>query len=114
MIICTYTMALDEDNDYTNIAGIIKVVDDDNGIITVLCKAKKDDIREFNIKISKGTSSIFVRDVKGLLSVENIKELIPGDDVSIKCRWIKDEYETVEIEKREKVKNVISIENNMP
>jgi hypothetical protein len=91
LIFCTLTTALEEGNSYTTITGIAKDV-------------KNDDIREFNIKISKGTKLIFVRNVNGLLSVESIKELISGDEVSIKCKGHKGEYETVEIEKIDKVK----------
>jgi hypothetical protein len=104
LIFCTLTTALEEGNSYTTITGIAKDVDHENDMITIVMETKNDDIREFNIKISKGTKLIFVRNVNGLLSVESIKELISGDEVSIKCKGHKGEYETVEIEKIDKVK----------
>ena len=68
----------------------------------------------FSIKIGKDKNYIFVRDIKGPLSVDSFKELKLGDDVFIKCKGPESEYEAVEIEKIYKVKNGISTEEDMP
>ena len=110
--IVAYTMALEEENSYTTILGRVTNIDQEKDMITIVKEAKKDDIRELNIKIGKGTNYIFVRDITGLLSVDSIKELQLGDDVSIKCKRYKGEYEIVEIEKIVKAKEVKFIEDD--
>ncbi len=52
-------------------------------MMTLGIKTKQDGIGELNIKICKGTNYIFVRDFKGLSTVESFKELKSGDDVSM-------------------------------
>ena len=104
--ISTFTMALAEENSYTTIIGRVTNIEHEKEIITLVMEAKTDDIKEFNIKIGKGTNYIFVRDIKGLLSVDSFDKLKLGDDVSIKCRKTKGEYETFDIEKIVKTKEV--------
>lgn len=113
-IICTLTIALEIENSYTTITGIVKDIDHEKDMITIVRETKKDAIKELNIKIGKGTNHIFVRDIKGLLSVDSFKNLKSGDDVSIKCKESKGEYETVEIEKIDKVKKGKSTEDDVP
>lgn len=110
-IFCTLTVSQEEENSYTIIAGIIKNIDHENEVITILIEAKNGNKEEFNLKIAKGVNFIFVRDIKGLLSVGEFKELKLGDDVSIKCKESKGEYETVEIEKIVKAKEIIFTED---
>jgi len=81
-------------------------------LITIVIKTKKGDINELNIKIGKGLNYIYVRDIKGLLSVDSFKELKLGDEVSIKYKGSKGGYETVEIEKIVKAKEIKSTEND--
>ncbi len=107
-IVCADTISFDDGNGYTTITGKIKEVDYDNKIITVLSGIEKGDVKEFHIKIISGTSSIFVRNIDRLLSVGNIKTLLPGDNISIKLKERKGEYRAIEIEKRENVKNDFS------
>lgn len=113
-IICTLTTAMEEENSYTIIAGIIKDIDHEKEIITIVREAKNGNNKEFNIKAAKGVNYIFVRDDKGLLSVDSIKVLMSGDEVSVKCKGSKGEYEAVEIEKIDKVNDDQSIEVDAP
>ena len=106
-------MAMEEDNSYATIIGRVKNIDHEKDMITILMKTNKDDVRELNIKIGKGMNYIFVRDIKGLLSIDSIKELKSGDNVSIICKGSKGEYETVEIEKIVKAKEVKFTEDNV-
>ncbi|MBT4730671.1 hypothetical protein HOB87_01710 [Candidatus Woesearchaeota archaeon] len=105
-IFCTLTMALEVENSYSTIIGRVKDIDYQMDMITIATKTKRGDTNELNIKISKGINYIFVRDINGLLSVDSFKELKLGDDVSIKCKESKGEYETVEIEKIVKTKEI--------
>ncbi len=107
-IVCADTISFDDGNGYTTISGIIKEVDYDNKIITVLSKVKKGAAKEIHIEIFSGTCSIFVRNIDSLLSIGNITMLLPDDDISIKLRKRKGGYEAIEIEKRENVKNDFS------
>jgi len=97
-------MAHEEENSYSTILGRVINIDLEMDTITLVMNVESDDIRELKIKIGKGTNYIFVRDIKGLLSVDNFKGLELGDDVSIKCKKSKGEYETAEIEKIVKAK----------
>lgn len=110
--ISTFTMALAEENSYTTIIGRVTNIDHEKEMITLVMEAKTDDIKEFNIKIGKGTNYIFVRDIKGLLSVDSFDKLKLGDDVSIKCRRSKSEYEIFDIEKIVRTKEVKSTEDD--
>jgi len=112
--IFTFTMAFSEENSYTTISGRVKNIDYEKEIITLVMEAQKDDIRELSIRIGKSTNYIYVRDIKGLLSVDSFKELKLDDDVFIKCNGSKGEYKTIEIEKIYKVKNVKSAGNDIP
>ncbi|WP_096896015.1 hypothetical protein [Candidatus Scalindua japonica] len=104
--ICTFTMAMELENSYSTIIGKVKNIDYQMDMITIEMNAGRDDINELSIKIGKGINYIFVRDDKGLLSVDSFKELKLGDDVSIKCKESKDKYEIVEIEKIVKIKEL--------
>ena len=110
--IFTFTMAFAEENSYTTIIGRVTNIDHEKEMISLAMEVKTDDIKEFNIKIGKGTNYIFVRDIKGLLSVDSFDKLKLGDDVSIKIKKSKGEYETFDIEKIVKTKEVKSTEDN--
>ena len=110
----TFTMTLAEGNGYTTIIGRVINIDHEKELIVLAMEAKKDEIREFSIKIGKSTNYIYVRDIKGLLSVGSFKELKFDDDVSIKCNVSKGEYKAVEIEKIYKVKDGKSTEEDIP
>ncbi|GAX62625.1 type IV secretory system protein [Candidatus Scalindua japonica] len=99
-------MAMELENSYSTIIGKVKNIDYQMDMITIEMNAGRDDINELSIKIGKGINYIFVRDDKGLLSVDSFKELKLGDDVSIKCKESKDKYEIVEIEKIVKIKEL--------
>ena len=107
-------MTLAEGNGYTTIIGRVINIDHEKELIVLAMEAKKDEIMEFSIKIGKSTNYIYVRDIKGLLSVGSFKELKFDDDVSIKCNVSKGEYKAVEIEKIYKVKNGKSTEEDIP
>jgi len=104
--IFTFTMALEDENSYSTFNGRVININHEKEMITLEIETKADNISELNLKIGKGADYIYVRDIKGLLSVDSIKELKLGDDVFIKCKGSKGEYETVEIEKIVKVKEV--------
>ncbi|MHC4138392.1 MAG: hypothetical protein ACYSR1_00805 [Planctomycetota bacterium] len=99
-------MALEVENSYSTIIGRVKNIDHQMDTITIAMKAKRGDINELNIKIGKGINYIFIRDIKGLLSVGEFRKLKLGDEVFIKCKVSKGEYEAVEIEKIVKAKEI--------
>ncbi len=89
-MIYTVTTAQEKKEKLVFVTGIAKIIDYENGLITIVRKKRDGGTIEHTIKVSKQTRYFFVKGIKGLES---------GDGVTTECRGIKGEYEAVKVKR---------------
>ena len=94
-MIYTVSTAQEKKEKLVFVTGIVKVIDYEDGTITIVRKKRDGGTIEDTIKVSNQTKYLFVKNIKGLES---------GDGVITECRGIKGEYEAVKVKSISKSK----------
>jgi len=94
-MIYTVSTAQEKKEKLVFVTGIVKVIDYEDGTITIVRKKRDGGTIEDTIKVSNQTKYLFVKNIKGLES---------GDGVITECRGIKGEYEAVKVKRISKSK----------
>lgn len=94
-MIYTVTTAEEKKEKLVFVTGIVKVVNYEDGTITIVRKKRDGGTIEQTIKVSKQTKYFFVKSIKGLES---------GDGVITECRGPKGDYEAIKVKRISRAK----------